>query len=221
MRRGEIRRVRNWNYVGHEATGGRPCLIISPSWFNSNGNAIIAPLTTPGPNHEHWWEIHIRSTDSTCLAPDIRTVPATALGPSVLGNATQYELEGVAFALHRLIGGAEDTPDPNRNRNRGEVWTADLSAVQPNSNPAIAELLILHYNPGNLMAMTAFVTERPRRRSPLVFPLRSSTGLTGKSALLAQVRAISAHPRLVDLVGTVSQRDMKTISDRVMTFMES
>ena len=67
MRRGEIRRVRSWNYLGHEATGNRPCLIISPDWFNSNGNVIIAPLTTPGPNHEHWWEIHIRSTDSTCL----------------------------------------------------------------------------------------------------------------------------------------------------------
>ena len=90
MRRGEVRRVRSWNYVGHEATGNRPCLIISPDWYNSNGNAIIAPLTTPGPNHEHWWEIHIRSTDSTCLVPDIRTAPATALGPAVLGNATQY-----------------------------------------------------------------------------------------------------------------------------------
>ena len=219
MRRGEVRRVRSWNYVGHEATGNRPCLIISPDWYNSNGNAIIAPLTTPGPNHEHWWEIHIRSTDSTCLVPDIRTAPATALGPAVLGNATQYELEDVMFALYRLIGGAEDTPDPNCNR--GEVWTADLSAVQPDTDPAAAELLILHYNPGNLMAMTAFVTERPRRGSPLVFPLRSSTGLTGKSALLAQVRAISAHPRLVGLVGTVPQSDMETISDRFMTFMES
>ena len=220
MRRGEIRRVRSWNYVGHEATGNRPCLIISPDWFNSTGNAIIAPLTTPGPNHEHWWEIHIRSTDSTCLAPDIRTAPATALAPSVLGNATQYELEDVTFALYRLTGGTEDTPDPNCNR--GEVWTADLSAMQPNSNPAIAELLILHYKPSpTSWRWTAFVTERPRRRSPLVFPIRSSTGLTGKSALLAQVRAISAHPRLVDLVGTMPQSDMETISDRFMTFMES
>ena len=219
MRRGEIRRVHSWNYLGHEATGNRPCLIISPDWFNSNGNAIIAPLTTPGPNHEHWWEIHINSTDSTCLVPDIRTVPETALGPSVLGNATQYELEDVTFALYRLIGGAEDTPDPNCNR--GEVWTADLSAVQPNSNPAIAELLILHYNPANLMAMTAFVTERPRRWSPLVFPLARSPGIMGRSALLAQVRAISAHPRLVDLVGTMPQSDMETIADQFMAFIES
>ena len=85
----------------------------------------------------------------------------------------------------------------------------------------MAELLILHYNPGNLVAMTTFVTERPRKRSPLVFPLRSSRGLTGKSALLAQVRAISAHPRLVDLIGTTPQSDMETISDRFMTFIES
>ena len=219
MRRGEIRRVHSWNYLGHEATGNRPCLIISPDWFNSNGNAIIAPLTTPGPNHEHWWEIHINSTDSTCLVPDIRTVPETALGPSVLGNATQYELDDVAFALYRLTGGAEDSPDPNCNR--GEVWIADLSAMPPDSDPVMAELLILHYNPQNLMAMTAFVTDRPRRRSPLVFPIRSSTGITGKSALLAQVRAISAHPRLVDQVGTMPQSDMETVSGRFMALIES
>ena len=110
MRKGEIRRVRNWDYVGHEATGNRPCLIISPDWFNSNGNVIIAPLTTPGPNHEHWWEIHIRATDSTCLVPDIRTVPMMALEPSVLGNVTEYELDDVTFALYRLIGGFQRTP---------------------------------------------------------------------------------------------------------------
>ena len=46
MRRGEIRHARRWNYVGHEATGNRPCLIISPDWFNSAGNAIIAPRAT-------------------------------------------------------------------------------------------------------------------------------------------------------------------------------
>lgn len=110
MKRGEIRRVRNWDYAGHEATGNRPCLIISPDWFNSNGNVIIAPLTTPGPNHEHWWEVHIGSTDSTCLVPDARTVPTTALGPSVLGTATDYELEDAMFALYRLTGGSEDAP---------------------------------------------------------------------------------------------------------------
>ena len=219
MKRGEIRRVGSWNYVGHEATGNRPCLIISPDWFNSTANAIIAPLTTPGPNHEHWWEIHIRSTDSTCLIPDIRTVPATALGPSVLGNATQDELEDATFALHRLIGGAEDTPDPDCNR--GEIWTADLSATPPDSGPATAELLILHYNPANLIAMTTFVTHRPRRSSPIVFPFSPSTGITGQSVLLSQVRAVSADPRLVDLVGTVSQSEMAEISGRFTAFLKS
>ena len=219
MKRGEIRRVSNWDYVGHEATGNRPCLIISPDWFNSTGNVIIAPPTTPGPNHEHWWEIHIGSTDSTCLVPDIRTVPATALGPSVLGNATDYEFDDVTFALYRLIGGSEDIPDPDCNR--GEVWIADLSAMPPDSDPVMTELLILHYNPANLMAMTAFVTHRLRRRAPIVFPLSPSTGISGQSALLAQVRAISADPRLVALVGTVSQSDMDAISGRFTAFIES
>ena len=217
MSRGEIRRASNWNYIGHEATGNRPCLIISPDWFNSNANVIIAPLTTPGPNHEHWWEIPITSTYSTCLVPDIRTVPGATLGPSVLGNATQDELDDVSFALYRLIGGSEDAPDSDCNR--GEVWTADLSVMQPNSNPEIAELLILHYNPANLMAMTAMVTNRPRRASQIVFPLSPSTGITGRSILLSQVRAISADPRLVDLVGTVSQSDMAGITEQLTVFL--
>ena len=193
MRKGEIRRVRNWDYVGHEATGNRPCLIISPDWFNSNGNAIIAPLTTPGPNHEHWWEIHITSTDSTCLVPDIRTVPMMALGPSVLGNATQYELDDVdvrPVPPDRRIRGH---PRP-RLQPRGSL---DCRTSRPCHQIPIrswAELLILHYNPANLMAMTALVTHRLRRRSPIVFPLSPPTGISGQSALLAQVRAISADP---------------------------
>ena len=219
MRRGEIRRARNWNYIGHEATGNRPCLIISPDWFNSNGHAIIAPLTTPGPNHENWWEIHIASTDSICLVPDVRTVPLTALGPSVIGRATQYELEGMAFALSRLTGGSEDTPDPYCNR--GDVWEADLSDMQAGSNPTTAALLVVHYNPVNLMAITLFVTDRPRNSSPIVFAFGSPTGLIGRSALLTQVRAISAQPRLVSLVCTVPQADIREISDKFMAFIGS
>ena len=217
MRKGEIRRVSNWNYVGHEASGNRPCLIISPDWFNSNGNVVIAPLTTPGPNHEHWWETHIASTDSTCLVPDIRTVSATALDSSVLGNATQNELEDVVFALHRLIGGADDIPDPDCNR--GEVWTANLSNRPSASGIATTELLILHYNPANLMAMTTIVTRKPRVTSPIVFPLSSSMGITAASVLLPQVRGISADQRLVKWVGTASQSDMIGITAQLTAFL--
>ena len=217
MKRGEIRRVNTWDYVGHEATGDRPCLIISPDWFNSSGYAIIAPLTTPGRNHEHWWEIQIESTDSTCLVPDIRTVPVKALGPSVQGNATQYELDDVSFTFHRLIGGAEDVPDPGCDR--GEVWTADLSAMTSVSAPKVVELLILHYNPANFMAMTAMVTRRPRGASPLVFQLSTSTGLTGYSVLLTQVRGISANLRLVSPVVTASPSDMAGITAQFTAFL--
>ena len=217
MRRGEIRHVKSWDYVGHEATGNRPCLILSPDLINSKGIAIIAPLTTPRLNHEHWWEIPITSTYSTCLVPDIRTVPTTALGSSLLGNATQYELDDVGFALHRLIGGLEDSPNPGCDR--GEVWTADLSGTPSVSPPEIVELLILHYNPANLMAMTALVTSRPRGTSPLVFPLSQSTELTGQSALLTQLRGISAAPRLVKIVGATSPSDMAGITAQLTVFL--
>lgn len=217
MRRGEVRRVQSWDYMGHEATGNRPCLILSPDLINSKGITIIAPLTTPGTNHEHWWEIPIASTDSTCLVPDIRTVPSTALDSPVLGNATQYELDSAGFALHRLIGGLEDSPDPGCDR--GEVWTADLSCTPSVSDSKIVELLILHYNPANLMAMTAMVVRNPRRTSPLVFPLSQSTGLTGRSVLLTQLRGISAYPRLVRPVGTASPSDMAGVTAQLTKFL--
>ena len=217
MKRGEIRRVNDWDYVGHEATGNRPCLIISPDWFNSNGYAIIAPLTTPGPNHEHWWEIHIASTYSTCLVPDIRTVPTSALRSSVIGNATQHELDDVVFALHRLIGGSEDIPDPDCKRR--DVWAANLAARPSASGSVTTELLILHYNPANLMAMITIVTRKPRRTSPIVFPLSSSMGITGQSVLLAQVRGISADQRLVNFVDTASQSDMAGITAQLIAFL--
>ena len=35
MRRGEIRRVRSWDYVGHEATGNRPCRLCTFSIVES------------------------------------------------------------------------------------------------------------------------------------------------------------------------------------------
>ena len=217
MRRGEIRHIQSWDYVGHEATGNRPCLILSPDWINSKGIAIIVPLTTPGRNHEHWWEIPIASTYSTCLVPDIRTVPTMALRSSVLSNATQYELDGVGFALHRLIGGLEDSPDPGCDR--GEVWTADLSGTPPVSTPEMVEFLILHYNPANLMAMTAMVSRRPRGTSPLVFLLSRSTGPTGQWVLLTQLRGISAASRLVKPVGTASPSDMAEITAQLTAFL--
>ena len=217
MRRGEIRHVRSWPHVGHEATGNRPCLIISPDWFNANGNAIIAPLTTPGSNHEHWWEIPITSTYSTCLVPDVRTVPGVALGSTLLGNATQYELDDAVFALYRLIGGLEDGPDPGCDR--GEVWTADLSGTPSVSPREMVELLVLHYNPANLMAMTAMVTRRPRGRSPLVFPLSQSSGHAELSALLSQLRGISAASRLEKLVGATSPSEMAEITAQLTAFL--
>ena len=101
-RKGEVRRAPKWHYVGHEATGDRPSLVISPDWFNDDGFAIIAPLTTPSTNHGYWWEPYISSTVSVCLVPDARTVPVRTLGRSVEGHATPNEMDDVLSAFDHL-----------------------------------------------------------------------------------------------------------------------
>ena len=216
--KGEIRRVATWNYVGHEATGGRPSLIISPNWFNEQGIAVIAPLTTPGPNHENWWEPYIACTDSACLVPDTRTVSSKFLTTAVKGSANKDELEDVLSAFSRLTNGSDEMSDGDCNR--GEVWEADLSNRDRRSQPDIRELLILHYNSSNCMAMTAFVTSRKRNKSPIVAEIQSSTRLRGRFALLGQMRPVAAEERLLHRVGTVSRQEMSTISKKLNAFLK-
>ena len=218
-REGEIRRAVKWNYLGREATGDRPSLVISPDWFNESGNAVIVPLTTPGPNHENWWEPYIASTDSTCLVPGVRTVPVRALGRSVDGLTAHDELEDVISAIERLTNGREEMS--GRSCSRGKVWEANLSDMNPKSAQVTVEVLILRYNPSNCMAMSAFVSTRKRKPSPIVAEIRSSNRLQSRSVLLGQLRPVAADLRLQNRIGTVPFPQMETPSNRLRRFLSS
>ena len=216
-RRGEIRHVAKWNHIGHEATGDRLSLVVSPDWFNEKGAVVIVPLTTPGPNHENWWEPNIESTDSACLVPDIRTVPARSLSTSLEGTATPDEMKDVLSAFNRLTMGLDELS--NGDCNRGEVWEVDLSNRDRRSDPHTAELMVLHYNPANCMAMTAFVSQRARKRSSIVHEISSSIRLNGRSVLLSQMRAIAADERLQHRIGTIPKLETQEISRKLKRFL--
>ena len=112
--------------------------------------------------------------------PDIRTVPAATLYGPTKGTATRDEFQDVRSTLSRLTGGQED--DPYGDCARREVWKADFSELTERSHPVVQEVLILHYNPLNGMAMTALVTPTRRKESPIVTEIKSSPILRNRRA---------------------------------------
>ena len=220
IQRGEIRRAVRWHYAGHEASGDRPALVISPDWFNSTGNTVIAPLTTPNPNHENWWKPYIAATNSSCLVPDIRTVPKTALRRNLRGQATPDELEDILQVINRLTNGREEMSDGEYTR--GEVWKAHLADTIKETGRPTAEALVLHYNPHNRMAMTILVSTRRRRKlSPATAELYSSPILQERTALISQLRPIAVDHRLANKIGTVSDTEMQLISNKLRDFLST
>ena len=211
MKTGEIRHTRRWR---HEASGNRPSLIISPEWFNETGNAVIIPLTTPGPNHENWWEPQISSTNSSCLVPDIRTAPTSVLSRNATGMAAPEELEEILNAVDRLTNGREEMSDGQHNRS--EVWEADLSDMRCTDSGTMTEVLLMHHNPYNQMAITMLVSTRRRRKSPLVAELLS---IQGRWALISQVRAIAVELRFGNKVGAASSNEMTTVYNKLRDFL--
>ena len=217
--RGQIINVRKWNYTGHEATGGRPALVLSPDWFNGLGYAVIVPLTTPGPNHGFWWEPTIRATDSCCLVPDIRMVPVSQFRSPVRGMATDDELEAVRFALRRLIGGNEEMSDGDCDR--GDVWSVDLSDIGVASKPQLHDMLVLHYNSGNGMAMAMFVGTKGNDEAETEYPVTPSSQSTSYSALVGFVRPISVEERLITRVGPASVDETDRAATGLVRFLSS
>ena len=202
VERGEIWRVRGWQFVGHEATGDRPVLVVSPSRFNTinergrRNRAIIVPLTGRGLDCKNWWETTIGASESTTLTADIRTVRVADLSRNQWDMATEGELEAVLTIINTLILG-EVEEDQSEVR-RGDVWNVKFGGGNQ------AEVLVLHFNPSNAMAMTMTTTNTRRKPSRLVLPVQSNTSLTGYSVLVSQVRSLSTEFRFLDRIGQIT-----------------
>ena len=209
--RGEIRQVGPWPYIGNEASGGRPALVVSPDVFNSGDNAIVVPLTTPRPNHTHWWEPYISATDSRALAPNVRTVPVASLR-HLRGIASRDDLHAVSDVLRRLIDGGE--PALSDICHRGDVW----QIAYPNRGEYM-DVLILHYNESNDIAMTMVVTDKPRNPSAIIRPVVSCPALSGRSVLASQVRSLSVGLRFQKRFGRLSATEVDAAAGAFMKLM--
>ena len=206
VERGEVWRVRRWQFLGHEPTGDRPVLVVTPSQFNSinesggQNRAIVVPLTSRGHNSEIWWETTIGATGSTALPADIRTVRVADLSSRQCGKATDFELENVLAIINTLIF-AEGEGNHSEFQ-RGDVWNVKLSDGNQ------AEALVLHSNANNAMAMTMATTSKSRKRSDLVLPIMSNTSPSGDSILVSQVRSLSTDCRFLNRVGRITAQQV-------------
>ena len=202
VERGAVWWVSQWEYRGHEPAGNRPVLVMSHSWFNclnatsNNNRAIIVPLTTRPHDCENWWETTIGATGSTALPADVRTVRVKDLPLVQCGLATKCEMEHLLTIMSALMLG-EDENYLSTYR-RGEVWNVS------GSSGGEQEVLILHYNPGNDMAMTMACTDKRRSPSGLVLPIQSDTVLAGRSILVSHVRSLSTECRFLNRVGEIN-----------------
>ena len=199
VERREVWRVSQCDYRGHESTGDRPVLAMSPAWFNrlnaanNHNRAIIVPLTNRPHDCAIWWETTIGATGSTALPADVRTVLVKDLSPTQCGLATKCEMENLLTIMSALIMG-EDEHEHFEYR-RGEVWNVK------GGGGSEREVLVLHYNPGNAMAMTMACTNKPRDASNLVLPVQSDAVLAGYSILASHVRSLSTECRFLNRIG--------------------
>ena len=206
VERGEVWRVRHWQFLGHEPTGDRPVLVVSPSRFNtvnerrSQNRAIVVPLTSRGHDCETWWETTIGATGSTALPADVRTVRVADLSRRQCRTATELELENVLTIINTLI--LDEGEEDQSEFRRGDVWNVKLSDGNQ------AEVLVLHSNASNAMAMTMATTSKRRKRSGVVLPIESNTSLPGYSVLVSQVRSLSTECRFLDRVGRITARQV-------------
>ena len=75
-------------------------------------------------------------------------------------------MDDVLSTFDQLTNGRGEMSDGSCNR--GEVWRANLSERAEQGDKRIVEILVLHYNSANCMAMTPIVSDKKRDPSPLV-----------------------------------------------------
>ena len=96
---------------GHEQSGRRPALVISPKRYNEkSGLALVCPITTSV--HGYPFEVPVTdAVDGVILVDQVRTVDWRARGLTKAGTVPIETLTHVRALLHLLID-----PDTAENR---------------------------------------------------------------------------------------------------------
>ena len=102
---GDIVWLRFTPHSGHEQSGHRPALVISPAAYNARTRLMLCcPLTTQIKGYP--FEVILQGgASSAVLADQVKSLDWTARKAKIKGRATPAELAGVRAKIIALCGG--------------------------------------------------------------------------------------------------------------------
>lgn len=208
--------------TGGELSSHRPALIISRTEFNHGLSAAITlPMSSTTPPAQHTRNhVFVESARSWASARQIKSVHRRRLGDKI-GEATPEELERVLEVLaSRLLNprywqGAIPTPSGHQRIEPGTVWDVEFhdqdDAVQNEHT------LILDYNRGNGIAITANVEYSQRPESSVRVPISIVGSSSPASALIHRIRSIDTGARPMTRVGSVGEDSLTMVKLRLLS----
>ena len=179
--------------AGHEHDGYHPVLVVGRGAMNDGQDLLVLPATSPGKEHENWWEVNVDCERSCALVDGLRTVRISDLGKRCLALADGWDLCQVRHVLRRLL--LESEPLVEDEFVRGAVY----KVTDAGNFYGADKVLILRYNSGNDVAMVMKVDEsRPRAvRLAVAYSFASCAGGSFDIAVLRVFfRCIGASGRM-------------------------
>ena len=81
--------------VGHEQSGIRPAIVVTPAEFNEQGLAFVCPITNT--RRGHFFEIEVRGqkTDGVALLYNLRSIDYVSRGAKIVDKVDKKTLREI------------------------------------------------------------------------------------------------------------------------------
>ena len=223
--RGRVFRYNFGPVIGAELSGQRAALIISGDDVNQAHQYYVAlPTSTSMPDvGRRQQHIYINAANTWAATQQIKSVHQANLG-EFIGLASPDELTDVLNAINlrfrRLHNpGVVQTSQGERPIFPGTLWETHFPNIQGHAVPMT--ILVLDYNDGNKMAVTARV-EFPQRGPESQVSITVSIQGTGDSgsAILNQIRSIDVSQHDLEPAGEVSEDNLLAAIDLLLTVID-
>ncbi|EJG5414306.1 endoribonuclease MazF [Salmonella enterica] len=88
--------------AGHEQTGHRPCVVVSPFAYNRTGMMICCPMTT---KEKEWpWALALTADETSVVLTDqVRSVDWRERKAELKGQVTETELAQIRYNISLLL----------------------------------------------------------------------------------------------------------------------
>ena len=215
--------VYDYNYgpiVGSELSGHRCALIISRDEANIDLHvAISLPTSERAPSSRQYRNhVEIAGAGSWASVRQIKFIDQECL-KRLRGSATPRELERALDIIRSRLDGLQCIPGTVTTElgpmqiDKGTVWNVQFD--DDDNNTVEVPVVVLDYNDGNKMAITAEVEFNQRTGSPVRIPIvvtDEGGAETPSSALIHRIRSIDVSERTMEKIGVVDQSGISVVN---------